>query len=112
MTHDRVDSHSTLLRLKESFELHKLLNSLMYCNIIVSTFYPILTYKYFLYILNSSPVIRYQKSKWGLPEMPRGSAAWAGVTRDGGVVSEIFQKKVAKDDPMPEMAVCRTDILL
>ena len=42
---------------------------------------------------NPLPVIRDQKSECGLSEIPRGSAAFTGGTRDDGAVSGIGQEK-------------------
>ena len=40
----------------------------------------------------------------------RGSAALTGATRDGDAVSGSIQEKTDLDDPVTEMAACRTDI--
>ena len=48
----------------------------------------------------------------GFREASQGSAALKGVTRDDDVVNGSVQEKAVLDDPVPEMAACRTDILL
>ena len=49
---------------------------------------------------------------WGLREASRGSAVLTGVTRDRDAMNGSVQEKAVLDDPVPEMAACRTDILL
>ena len=44
--------------------------------------------------------------------LARGLAALTGVTRDSNAVNGSVQEKTLLDDPVPEMATCRTDILL
>ena len=45
-------------------------------------------------------------------KLERRSAALTGVTRDVDAVNGSVQEKAVLDDPVPEMAACRTDILL
>ena len=44
-----------------------------------------------------------RESDWGLPEIPRRSAALTGVTRDSGAVNEVVKEKAFFDDPISEI---------
>ena len=44
--------------------------------------------------------------------LARRSAALTGVIRDGDAVNASVQEKTVLDDPVPEMATCRTNIFL